>query len=101
MQPLSFDKIIAVAQLHPQRQNVVGVQNHAPGALPPRETQQPLYRRVGGPPGPSRWVRKISPPLGFDPFLLAIPINHSGRHISDVQCNICFKEHLPEDDDNR
>ena len=26
----------------------------------------PLYRRLGGPQGQSGWVRKISPPLGFD-----------------------------------
>jgi hypothetical protein len=27
----------------------------------------PLYRRLGGPQGWSGRVRKISPPLGFDP----------------------------------
>jgi len=26
-----------------------------------------LYRRLSGPPGLSGWVRKISPPSGFDP----------------------------------
>ena len=30
----------------------VGGQNHAPAALPPGKTRSPLYRRLGGPPGP-------------------------------------------------
>ena len=29
--------------------------------------ERKLCRRLGGPQGRSRWVRKISPPLGFDP----------------------------------
>src|SRR5215475_4268446 len=36
-------------------------------SLPPRRTRYPLYRRLGGPHGPSGQVRKISPPPGFDP----------------------------------
>jgi hypothetical protein len=32
-----------------------------------KETRYPLYRRLGGPQGQSGWVRKISPPPGFDP----------------------------------
>jgi hypothetical protein len=41
----------------------VGGQRHAPAALPPvKETRYSLYRRLGGPQGRSRWVRKISPP---------------------------------------
>jgi hypothetical protein len=35
--------------------------------LPPGKTQYPLYRRLGGPQGRFRQVRKISPPPGFDP----------------------------------
>jgi hypothetical protein len=35
--------------------------------LPPGKTRYPLYWRLGGPQGRSRQVRKISPPLGFDP----------------------------------
>ena len=35
--------------------------------LPPRKTRYPLYRRLGGPQGRCGQVRKISPPLGFDP----------------------------------
>ena len=46
----------------------VSVQRHAPAALPPgKETRYPFYRRLGGPQGRSRWVRKISPPPGLDP----------------------------------
>ena len=45
----------------------VGGQRHAPVALPPGKTPYPLYRRLGGPQGLSRRVRKISPSQGFDP----------------------------------
>jgi hypothetical protein len=45
----------------------VGGQRHAPAALPPGMTPYPLYRRLGRPQGRSGRVRKISPPLGFDP----------------------------------
>jgi len=30
----------------------VGGQHHAPAPLPPGKTRYPLYRRLGGPPGP-------------------------------------------------
>ena len=45
----------------------MGVKRHAPAALPLGKTRYPLYRRLGGPQGRSGWVRKISPPPGFDP----------------------------------
>jgi hypothetical protein len=46
----------------------VGVQRHAPTALPPGKTRYPLYR-LGGPQGQSGRMRKISPlPPGFDPW---------------------------------
>ena len=45
----------------------VGGQRHAPAALPLGKTPYPLYRRLDGPQGRSRRVRKISPPPGFDP----------------------------------
>ena len=45
----------------------VGGQRHAPAALPPGMTQYPLYRRLGGPQGPSGQVRTISPLPEFDP----------------------------------
>jgi hypothetical protein len=45
----------------------VGGQRHAPAALPPGKIRDPLYSRLGGPQGRSGGVRKISPPLGFDP----------------------------------
>ena len=47
--------------------DVVGGQRHAPAALPPGKTWYPLYRRLGGPQGPSGRVRKISPPPVIDP----------------------------------
>jgi hypothetical protein len=34
---------------------------------PGKETRYPLYRRLGGPQGQSRWVWKILPQPGFDP----------------------------------
>jgi hypothetical protein len=46
---------------------MVGGQRHAPATLPPGNTLYPLYRRLGGPQGRSRRVRKISPLPGFDP----------------------------------
>ena len=44
---------------------VVGGQQHAPAALPPRKTRNPLYRRFGGPQGRSGRVREISPSTGI------------------------------------
>ena len=38
-----------------------------PGRFTLGKTRYPLYRRLGGPQGRSRQVRKISPPPGFDP----------------------------------
>ena len=44
------------------------VVNATPRPLYPRQkTQYPLYKRLGGPQDSSGWVRKISPPLEFDP----------------------------------
>ena len=45
----------------------VGGQRHALATLPLGKTWYPLYRRLVGPQGRSGWVRKISPPPGFDP----------------------------------
>ena len=46
----------------------VGVQRHAPAALPPRKRPGTLcYRSLVGPQSRSERVRKISPPTGFDP----------------------------------
>jgi len=36
-------------------------------SLPPGKSRYLLYRRLGGPQGRGRQVRKISPPPGFDP----------------------------------
>ena len=43
----------------------VGVQRHAPAALPPGKTRYPLYRRLGGPQGRSGHVRKNLAPTGI------------------------------------
>jgi hypothetical protein len=43
----------------------VGGQRHAPAALPPGKTRYPLYRRLGGPQGRSRQVRKTLAPTGI------------------------------------
>jgi hypothetical protein len=43
----------------------VGGQRHAPAAITPGKTRYPLYRRLGGPQGRSRQVRKISPLTGI------------------------------------
>ena len=45
----------------------VGDQRHFPAALAPGKTRYPLYRRLGGPQGPSGQVRKVSPPPGCYP----------------------------------
>jgi hypothetical protein len=45
----------------------VGVQRHAPTALTTDKTRYRLYSRLGGPQGRSGQMRKISPPLGFNP----------------------------------
>jgi hypothetical protein len=45
----------------------VGGHPRATAALHPGKIRYPLYRRVGGPQGRSGQVRKISPPMGFDP----------------------------------
>ena len=43
----------------------VSGQRHVPAALPPGRNPI-LYRKLGGVEDPSGWVRKISPPPGFD-----------------------------------
>ena len=60
-------RCIALLFLQPRRQMRVGGQRPAPAALPPGKTRYQLYRRLGGPQGRSRRMRKISPPPGFDP----------------------------------
>ena len=55
-------------------------------SLPSGKTRYPLYRRLGGPQGRSGQVRKISPPLRFEPrtdqpvaqslYRLRYPVSH-------------------------
>jgi len=61
----------------------VGGRRHPPSALPPGKTRYPLYRRLGGPQGRSGLVRKISPPLGFDPQTVQpVASRHTDRAIA-------------------
>ena len=56
----------------------MGGQHHAAAALtplPPVKTRNLLYRRVGGPQGPSGRVRKILLPPGFDPRTVQLVAN--------------------------
>jgi len=43
----------------------VGVERHAPAALPPGKTRYPLYRGLARPLGRSGRMSKISPPTGI------------------------------------
>ena len=47
--------------------DVGGWSTPRPGHFAPGKIPYPFYRRLGGPQGRSRRVRKISPPPGFDP----------------------------------
>ena len=44
--------------------------------MPGKETQRPLYSRLGGPWGRSRWIHKISPPPEFEPQTVQPVISH-------------------------
>jgi hypothetical protein len=48
----------------------VGGQRDALAALPSGMTWYPLYRKLGGPHSQTGQVRKISPPLGFNPWII-------------------------------
>jgi hypothetical protein len=53
----------------PRHEEGMGWLAPRPGRFTPgKETWYPLYRRLGGPQGPSGRLRKISPPPGFDPL---------------------------------
>jgi hypothetical protein len=45
----------------------VGGHQHTPAVSPRGKTRYPMSRRLGGTQGQSGRMRKISPPLGFDP----------------------------------
>ena len=75
-----------------------------PGRFTPgKETQYPLYRRLGGPLGRSGWVSNISPPLEFDPRTLqpiascytdcAIPA-HKFVYVFFIFSHACCMSHL-------
>ena len=50
------------------------------------ESQDPLYRRLGGPHGQSRWAWKILPTLGFEPSTVqpVVSANLAVHHFQDV-----------------
>jgi hypothetical protein len=59
---------IALPFCEPRHEKGMGWLAPHPGRFTPRkETRYPLYRRLGGPQGWSGRLRKILPPLGFDP----------------------------------
>jgi hypothetical protein len=59
---------IALPFREPRHEEGMGWLAPRPGRFTPwKETRYQLYRRLGGPQGRSGRVRKISPPLGFDP----------------------------------
>ena len=68
----------------------MGNQCHALAVLPPGNTQYPLYRRLGGPHGQSRQVRKILSPPGFNPRTVQPVVSHYTEHqivgLALVQC---------------
>jgi hypothetical protein len=47
----------------------MGGQCHTLATLHLEETHYLLCRRLGGPQGQSVWVQKVSPLLGFDPWI--------------------------------
>jgi len=55
--------------------------------LPLGKTRYPLYRRLGGPQGRSRWKENLVPP-GFNPRtvqpVVAIPTELPGQNWSDI-----------------
>ena len=53
-----------------------GVQCHTIAPVPTGKTQYPLYRKLGGPQDWSGQVRKVSPPLGFDPCIIQPVATH-------------------------
>ena len=66
--------------------------------LPPGKTRYPFYRRLDGPQDRSGQVRKISPPLGFDPRTIQSVssryTDYANRPPIDL-CNIVKIRNLP------
>jgi hypothetical protein len=65
-------RYIALIFLKPRRQMWVGGQRQAPAVLPSGKTRYTLYRSLGGPQGRSELVRKIVPPLGYEPRIVQL-----------------------------
>jgi hypothetical protein len=59
---------IALPFREPRHEEGMGWLAPRPGRFTPeKQSRYPLYRRVGGPQDQFGWLRKISPPPGFDP----------------------------------
>jgi hypothetical protein len=61
--------------------------------LHPGKTRYPLYRRLVGPQGRSRHVRKISPPPGFDPRTV--------QPLAQPLCRLSYPAHKKKGKDER
>jgi hypothetical protein len=78
----------------------MGVQRHAPAALPQGKTRYALYKRLGGPPSRSVQVRMMSSPPGFDlrsvhpvasrytAYAIPAPVVRSNDNKSDVELDM-------------
>jgi hypothetical protein len=69
----------------------VGGQTHAPATLPPGMTRYPLYTKLGGPQGRSGRVRKIRPPLEFDPLTVQPVASHYTEYAIPAQICVCAR----------
>jgi len=67
-------------------------QRHDPAALLPGKTRYPLYRRLDGLQGRSGWVRKNSPPPGFDPRTVQPIVSRYNEWAISAQVFILIKE---------
>jgi hypothetical protein len=63
----------------PRRYKGVGGQHHAPAALHPGKTRDPLYRRLGGPQGRSGFDPRTVQPVAIRYTDWAIPAHHIDR----------------------
>jgi hypothetical protein len=74
----------------------LGVQRHASVVLPPENIPYSSYRRLGGPPGPSGQVGKISPPPVFFPRTVQLVASRytdwaiPTHTLYDNSLNLCF-----------
>ena len=73
----------------------MGGQCHTPAILLPGKIWYALYRLLGGPQGQSGWVRKISPPTGFNPRTVQPVASRYNYYLFMYICqHLCFSELL-------